>query len=247
VKVVRQVRHLCNRAWIISANRILSAIFAVTDGEGLISSRFSRTAAMKEAAISIAAFGLLSLFWLALFSFVPSTFRRSGQVLLGDGCPLNTSVGLYRKALQQQEQLTTTSSRGGGSDFVGSERSSWGSTARQVIVQLHFLHLTTHAAGSPEDMPIMAEHRRRTKGEYHSTRRSPHVLLHKGAIGWLGVRDCGREIKLTGLRIIRQLGSILSLRCTTSVLLEYCPDGHLSTLRPSLLDPCGLARRRGSL
>jgi hypothetical protein len=154
--VVRQIRHLCNRVWIISANRILSAIFAVTEGDGLISSLFNRTAAMKEAAISIAAFGLLSLVWLALFSLVPSIFRRSEQVLLGDGCPLNTSVGLYRKALQQQEQLTTTSSRGGDSDFVGSEHSSWGSMARQVMVQLHFLHLTTHAAGSADDMPIIA-------------------------------------------------------------------------------------------
>jgi hypothetical protein len=154
--VVQQVRHLCNRAWIISANRILSAIFAVTDGDGLISSRFNRTAAMKEAAISTAAFVLVSLFWLALSLLTPSIFRRSGQVSLGDGCPLNTSVGLYRKALQQQEQLTTRSSRGGGSDFVGSERSSWGSMARQVMVQLHFLHLTTHAAGSPNDMPIIA-------------------------------------------------------------------------------------------
>jgi len=27
--------------------------------------------------------------------------------------------------------------------------------ARKLIVQLHFLHLTTHAAGSPEEMPIM--------------------------------------------------------------------------------------------
>jgi hypothetical protein len=182
---VRQVRHLCNRAWIISANRILSAIFAVTDGEGLISSRFSRTAAMKEAAISIAAFVLLSLFWLALFSLVPSVFRRSGQVLLGDGCPLNTSVGLYRKALQQQEQLTTTSSRGGGSDFVGSERSSWGSMARHVIVQRHFLHLTTHAAGSPEDIPIMAEHLGEQK-ENITVRGGPHTLccIRGQSAGW---------------------------------------------------------------
>jgi len=45
---------------------MLSAIFAVTDGDGLISSRFSRTAAMKEAAISSAVFGLVSLSWLAL-------------------------------------------------------------------------------------------------------------------------------------------------------------------------------------
>jgi hypothetical protein len=154
--VGQNLAHRCSLAWIISANRMLSAIFAVTDGDGLISSRFNRTAAMKEAAIRTAAFDLLSLVWLTLLLLTPSIFCRSGQVLLGDGCPLNTSVGLYRKALQQQEQLTTTSSRGGGSDFVGSDRSSWGSMARQVIVQLHFLHLTTHAAGSPDDMPIIA-------------------------------------------------------------------------------------------
>jgi hypothetical protein len=35
---------------------------------------------------------------------------------------------------------------------------------------------------------------------------------------------------------------ILFLRYTTSVLLGYCPDDHLATLRPSLLDPYGLAR-----
>jgi len=38
----------------------LSAIFAVTDGDGLISSRFSRTAAISEAAMSITAFDLFS-------------------------------------------------------------------------------------------------------------------------------------------------------------------------------------------
>jgi hypothetical protein len=42
------VLHRCSLAWIISANRMLSEIFAVTDGEGLISSRFSRTAAIKR-------------------------------------------------------------------------------------------------------------------------------------------------------------------------------------------------------
>jgi hypothetical protein len=39
---------------------MLSAIFAVTDGDGLISSRFSRTAAISEAAIRITAFDLFS-------------------------------------------------------------------------------------------------------------------------------------------------------------------------------------------
>src|SRR5205814_10031003 len=73
----------CSLAWIISANRILSEIFAVTDGEGLISSRFSRTAAIKDAAMRIAAFCRFSLL-LGLFE-VFSIFRRSGQVLLGDG------------------------------------------------------------------------------------------------------------------------------------------------------------------
>src|SRR5437016_7698065 len=37
--------------WIISARRMLSAIFEYTIGDDLISSRFSRTAAMSEAAI----------------------------------------------------------------------------------------------------------------------------------------------------------------------------------------------------
>jgi hypothetical protein len=77
------VLHRCSLAWIISANRMLSEIFAVTDGEGLISSRFSRTAAIKDAAMRIAAFCRFSLL-LGLFD-VFSIFRRSGQVLLGDG------------------------------------------------------------------------------------------------------------------------------------------------------------------
>jgi hypothetical protein len=111
---------------------------------------------MKDAAISTAAFGFVSLVWFSLLLRVPSIFRRSGHVLLGDGCPLNTSLGLYRKALQQQEQVTITDSWGGGSDLAGSECSSWGSMARQLMVQAHFLHRTTHAAGSPDDMPIMA-------------------------------------------------------------------------------------------
>jgi len=68
---------------------MLSAIFAVTDGEGLISSRFKRTAAMKEAATNTAEFGFFS----ALSFRGPSTFRLSGQLLLGDGDPLNMSDG----------------------------------------------------------------------------------------------------------------------------------------------------------
>ncbi len=68
---------------------MLSAIFAVTDGEGLISSRFKRTAAMKEAATSTAVFGFFSVLSFRGFS----TFRLSGQVLLGDGEPLKMSDG----------------------------------------------------------------------------------------------------------------------------------------------------------
>jgi hypothetical protein len=68
---------------------MLSAIFAVTDGEGLISSRFKRTAAMKEAATSTALFGFFSPLLLGRLS----AFRLSGQVLLGDGDPLNMSDG----------------------------------------------------------------------------------------------------------------------------------------------------------
>src|SRR6266436_4975442 len=37
----------------------------------------------------------------------------------------------------------------------GCECSSWGSIARQVIVQPHFLHFTTQADGSFECAPIM--------------------------------------------------------------------------------------------
>jgi len=68
---------------------MLSAIFAVTDGEGLISSRFRRTAAINEAATSTAVFGFFS----ALSFRGISTFRLSGQALLGDGDPLNMSDG----------------------------------------------------------------------------------------------------------------------------------------------------------
>ena len=77
-------------AWIISARRILSAIFAVTDGDDLISSLFSRTAAMSEAAMSITAFDLFSSGLL----IVVSSLRCAEHVLLGDGRPLNTSAGL---------------------------------------------------------------------------------------------------------------------------------------------------------
>jgi hypothetical protein len=68
---------------------MLSAIFAVTDGEGLISSRFRRTAAIKEAATNTAVF---AFFWSPSLRRV-SIFRLSGQVLLGDGGPLNMSDG----------------------------------------------------------------------------------------------------------------------------------------------------------
>lgn len=67
---------------------MLSAIFAVTDGEGLISSRFRRTAAMKEAATNTAVFGFFS----ALSFRGTSSFRLSRQVLLGDGEPLKMSA-----------------------------------------------------------------------------------------------------------------------------------------------------------
>jgi hypothetical protein len=73
----------------ISANRMLSAIFADTEGDGPISSRLRRTAAMKEAATSTAPFGFFS----PLSFRGISTFRLSGQVLFGDGDPLNMSDG----------------------------------------------------------------------------------------------------------------------------------------------------------
>src|SRR5262245_7484643 len=47
-------------AWIISARRMLSAIFECTAGDGLISSRFNRTAAMSDAAMSKTALGFCS-------------------------------------------------------------------------------------------------------------------------------------------------------------------------------------------
>jgi len=57
-------RHCCshprNLAWIISARRMLSAIFEWTLGDDRISSRFSRTAAISDAAMSRSAFGLFS-------------------------------------------------------------------------------------------------------------------------------------------------------------------------------------------
>ena len=84
--------------WIISASRMLSAIFEWTTGEGLISSRFSPTAAMSDATIRRAALGFLS-------SSLLLGFPRSQQLLLGPGCPLNTSAGLYLYAAQQHEQV----------------------------------------------------------------------------------------------------------------------------------------------
>jgi len=68
---------------------MLSAIFAVTDGEGLISSRFRRTAAINEAATNTAVFGFFSPLLLGRLS----AFRLSGQLLLGDGDPLKMSEG----------------------------------------------------------------------------------------------------------------------------------------------------------
>jgi hypothetical protein len=116
---------------------MLSEIFAVTEGDGLISSRFSRTAAMREAAMRIAEFGFFSS---SLLIGAPpllpaSALRCSKQVLLGAGWPLKISVGLYRKAVQQQEQLTITGCCGAGSALSGSACSVCGSTARQVTVQ----------------------------------------------------------------------------------------------------------------
>jgi hypothetical protein len=49
-----------NLPWIISARRILSEIFAVTEGDALISSRFNRTAAMREEAMRRGEFGFFS-------------------------------------------------------------------------------------------------------------------------------------------------------------------------------------------
>jgi hypothetical protein len=69
---------------------MLSAIFAVTDGGGLISSLFSPTAAISEAAMSITAFDLFSSRLLSL----ASPLRRTEHVLLRHGCPLNTSAAL---------------------------------------------------------------------------------------------------------------------------------------------------------
>jgi hypothetical protein len=52
--------HPRSLAWIISARRMLSAILEWTIGDDLISSRFNRTAAIKEAAMRRTAFGLVS-------------------------------------------------------------------------------------------------------------------------------------------------------------------------------------------
>ncbi len=122
---------------------MLSAILAYTAGEDLISSRFSRTAAIKEAAINSTEAGLLAS--LLLFGML---LRFRAQLAPGLGGALKTSPGLYRYAVQQQEQVTMTVSSGGGSDFSGSACSRCESMARQVTVQAHFLHLTTHADGS---------------------------------------------------------------------------------------------------
>jgi len=65
-----------------------SAILECTAGKDLISSRFNRTAAIKEAAMSVAAFGF--------FSSAPgaSLFWCSTHVALGNGWPWKISVGL---------------------------------------------------------------------------------------------------------------------------------------------------------
>src|SRR5258708_5289050 len=130
---------------------MLSAIFELTAGEGLISSLFRRTAAINEAAIKMALF----TFFPSLLPLLPAFCSR--QLLLGQGAPLKTSLGLYRNAVQQHEQLTLTESLGGGSDLSGWECSSCGSIARQLIVQLHFLHLTTQADGNLELTPNIAQ------------------------------------------------------------------------------------------
>jgi len=110
--------------------------------------------------MSIAAFGFSSLLLLLLRA---SPFRFSRQAELGDGGPLKTSARLYLYAVQQQEQATITECAGGGSHLSGSECSVCGSTARQVTVQPHFLHLTTQAWGSAGRTPVIA---RTIIGEY---------------------------------------------------------------------------------
>jgi hypothetical protein len=71
---------------------MLSAIFEYTAGEDLISSRFSCTAAINEAAINSTEFGLFaSLF---LLSLALSLLRFREQLLPGLGGPLKTSFGL---------------------------------------------------------------------------------------------------------------------------------------------------------
>jgi hypothetical protein len=137
-----------SRTWIISARRMLSAIFALTTGDDFISSRFKRTAAISEAAMSKTESGLFaSLLLLALL-----TLRFARQLALGPGGPLNTSAVLDRYAAQQQEQVTTTVSCGGGSALSGSACSICASMARQLTVQPHFLHFTTQAVGSPSPL-----------------------------------------------------------------------------------------------
>lgn len=76
-------------AWIISAKRILSAIFEYTAGDDLISSGFNRTAAISEAAMSSTEFGLLPR--LLLLGMLLLRFRL--QLAPGLGGPLKTSFG----------------------------------------------------------------------------------------------------------------------------------------------------------
>ncbi len=83
----------------------------MTEGDGLISSRFSRTAAMRggDENRAIGLFLVLLYLLLGLPSLpAASILRCSKQMLPGAGWPLNISAGPYRKAVQQQEQLTIT-------------------------------------------------------------------------------------------------------------------------------------------
>jgi hypothetical protein len=68
---------------------MLSAIFELTTGDGLISSLFRRTAAISEAAIKTA---LFTFFASLLLPLSPALYSR--QLLLGQGPPLKTSLGL---------------------------------------------------------------------------------------------------------------------------------------------------------
>ena len=69
-----------------------------------------------------------------------------------------------------------------------------------------------------------------------------------GSLSGLGIYGdpqcrCAWHRRLT---VSLRIWSILFLNCSTSALLGYCLDGHLSKIHPSLWDRCGLARCRGS-